>query len=576
MFSAKTNDRPHSDFVLYRRLIKFAFRYWRAMVLLVLGVIVGAAMEPLLPALMKPLVDQSLVGQQHQAMWVVPSLLVLVVFVRGIADYTVTYFSQYVAQRTVQDLRQALFSKELSLSLSRHSADEGGRMLTRITFDPQMVAEAVTEVWMVLIRDSLVLVGLIGFLLYTAWELAALVFLCFPLLILAVRKISNRLRTSSSNMQARVGRVSGFIQEALTGLREVKIFNASVPQEKLFFELNQSLRKEEMRIVRTSALAGPLVALMTSVTVAIVIYLASSMTAIGKLTPGEFVAFITALAMIFGPMRRLTAVNIVLQKGLAAAEVIFGLIDTPDERGEVITERTLAARHQFHQAKNSVRPRARGDIVFDHVSFIYPNQTSPALSELSFTISSGEAVALLGPSGSGKSSVLSLLARFYLPSSGEISLDGLSLKKWDLEELRGNLALVGQNVVLFDDTVGNNIRFGKEGASDEEVLRAAKAAHAWEFIERLPKKLDTPIGSLGDRLSGGQRQRIAIARAFLKDAPILLLDEATSALDRESEEAVLNGLERLIQGRTVLMVSHSPERLRGVTRTIILSGLNGS
>jgi ATP-binding cassette, subfamily B, bacterial MsbA len=427
-----------------------------------------------------------------------------------------------------------------------------------------------------LIRDSLVLVGLIGFLIYTAWELAVMVFLCFPFLIFAVRRISNRLRSSSTSMQARVGRVSGFVQEALLGLREIKIFNASIPQEKRFFELNQNLRKEEMRIVRTSALAGPLVSLMTALTVAIVIYLASSMTVVGKLTPGEFVAFITALAMIFGPLRRLTAVNIVLQKGLAAADVIFELIDTPDERGEVNTERTLTARHEFGEIKDTSPGRVRGDIIFDHVTFSYPSQAYPAVRELSFRISSGEAVALLGPSGSGKSSVLALLARFYSPSSGDIFIDGLSLRNWDLDELRGNLALVGQNVVLFDDTVGNNIRFGRESASDEEVYFAAKSAHAWEFIERLPKKLDTPIGSLGERLSGGQRQRIAIARAFLKDAPILLLDEATSALDRESEEAVLDGLERLIQGRTVLMVSHSPERLRGVTRTIDLGALKGS
>ncbi|MBM3376906.1 MAG: ATP-binding cassette domain-containing protein [Betaproteobacteria bacterium] len=558
-----------ADWAQYRRLIRFTLRYWRVMVVLTVAVLVGAAMEPMLPALMKPLVDESLVASNTDNLWIVPVLLVLVVLLRGLADYVVTFCSQYLANRTVEDLRQALFAKELDLSLERHAQDDGGRMMTRITYDPQMVADAVSEAWMVLIRDSLVLVGLIGFLFYTAWELAVFVFAAMPFLIISIRRIGQRLRVSSGVVQDKYGRLTGLLQEALLGLREIKIFGARLDQERRFSAVNESLRKEQMRVVRTSALAGPLVGFLTAITVATVIYLASFMTATGGLTPGEFVAFITALAMVFGPMRRLTAVNISLQRGLAAADAIFGLLDTADERGDRSEPFHLIERHRVDPRVDG-GPRAIGEIKFEGVSFTYPHQDAPAVDKLTFVISPGEVVALLGPSGSGKSTVLALLSRFYRPDEGMILLDGNPIGSWDLDALRRNLALVGQRVMLFDDSIKNNIRMGRLGASNEEVLSAAKSSHAWEFIEKLPDQLDTPLGSLGDRLSGGQRQRIAIARAFLKDAPILLLDEATSALDRESEEAVLDGLERLIQGRTVLMVSHSPERLRGVTRTIDL------
>jgi len=557
-----------SDWALYRRLIRFTLRYWPVMVVLSIAVLIGAAMEPMLPALMKPLVDESLVATRTETLWVVPVLLVLVVFVRGLADYVVTFCSQYLANRTVEDLRQALFAKELDLSLSRHAEDRGGRMLTRITYDPQMVADAVSEAWMVLVRDSLVLVGLIGFLFYTAWELALLVFAAMPFLILSIRKIGQRLRVSSGIVQERHGLMTGLLQEALLGLREIKIFGAARGQEGRFFTLNQGLRKEQMRVVRTSALAGPLVGLFTAITVAVVIYLASFMTATGGLTPGEFVAFITALAMVFGPMRRLTSVNISLQRGLAAADSIFALIDDLDEHGKRLDPFYLLERHKTNADDKEV-VHARGKIKFEGVTFHYPQQASPALTNVSFVISPGEVVAMVGPSGSGKSTILALLARFYEPNQGVISLDDIPLRDWGIHSLRRNLGFVSQRVMLFDDTIKNNIKLGNPSASDEEVFLSAKAAHAWEFIEKLPLQLDTPLGSLGDRLSGGQRQRIAIARALLKNPPLLLLDEATSALDRESEDAVLAGLENLIEGRTVLIVSHAQERLRGITRKIV-------
>lgn len=570
-----STQKRQGDLALYLRLLRFARPYWRLVVVLLISVGIGAAMEPLMPALMKPLIDESLIAKDPTSLWMIPLLLVLVVLIRGAADYAMTFSSAYLAQRTVEDLRQALFAKQLDLSLARHAKEDGGRMLTRITYDTQMVLEAVSEVWLVLIRDTLVLIGLIGFLFYTAWELTLFVFLSMPVLVVAIRRIGKKLRSSSAEAQQRFGRLNGFLQEALLGLTEIKAFGAQRHQESMFHRVNERFRTEQMRVVRTSALAGPIVAGLTALTVAVVIYFASFMTAEGKLTPGEFVAFITALAMVFGPIRRLTATNIVLQRGLAAADSIFSLLDDHGESGEAPDAHTLVHRHRAGPS-TKVHRRLRGEIQFQDVSFRYPHQEAWALEGFSLSIQPREAVAVVGPSGSGKSTLISLLVRFHKPSSGSILLDGEPIESYGLEELRSNLALVSQRVMLFDGTILENISLGRPQVDRELVIQAAKSAHAWEFIEKLPDQLDTPLGSLGDRLSGGQRQRIAIARAFLKDAPILLLDEATSALDRESEEAVLDGLERLIQGRTVLMVSHSPERLRGLTRTIDFGALKGA
>jgi subfamily B ATP-binding cassette protein MsbA len=553
---------PQADLRLYLRLLSYARPYWRTVVVSVVSVVIAAAMEPLMPALMKPLIDESLIAKDPTSLWMVPIFLVLVVVLRGLADYVVTVSSQSLAQRTVEDLRAAVFAKQLDLPLSRHDQEQGGRMLTRITYDTQMVADAVSNAWLVFVRDTLVILGLVGFLFYTAWELALFVFVSLPILTVAIQRIGRRLRRSNTRVQESVGRLSGLIQEALMGLKEIKIFGAQGSQRNRFAGLNLGLRKEQMKVVRTSALAGPLVSLLTALTVAVVIYLASFMTAQGSLTPGEFVAFITALAMVFGPMRRLAQVNAVLQKGLAAADAIFGLLDEPVESRSA-TPSDAEARALQHE-------RLVGEVEFRGVSFRYPHQETQALQHLSFHIAPREVIALVGPSGSGKSTVLYLLAGFAQPQAGEILIDGRSMSEIDVYRLRQNIALVGQRVMLFDDTIRQNILLGRPEASEHEVIAAARAAHAWPFIESLPQGLDTPLGSLGDRLSGGQRQRIAIARAFLKDAPILLLDEATSALDKESEQAVLQGLNELMAGRTVLMVSHAPERLTGVHRLVSL------
>jgi len=544
-----------ADLALYWRLMHFAKPYWRAMVAAIISVLVAAAMEPLMPALMKPLVDESLIAKDPTSLWMIPLGLVVVVFLRGLADYAASYSSAYLSGRTIEDLRGVVFKKELELSLTDHAGDTPGRMLTRITYDTEMVADAVSSVWMVVIRDTFVIIGLVIFLFYTAWDLALFVFLTLPVLMLAIRWIGRRLRVSSSRLQVHHGQVASFVQEALLGLREIKLFVAHRQQMFEFGKISYQLRREFLKSSRISSLAGPIVATLTAVTVALVIYFASFVTISGGLTPGEFVAFITALAMVFGPIRRLSSVHVTLQRGLASAEAIFALLDRPSEATD---------SHLVPQA--AVSPR--GQIEFRDVSFSYPHQEALALECTSFRVEAGEAVALIGPSGAGKSTVLNLIAGFYKPTEGSIYLDERHYDDWPVGLLRSQISFVGQSVVLFDGTIAENIRMGSPDATRDSVIWAAKQAHALEFIDELPGGLDSPLGSMGGRLSGGQRQRLAIARAFLKNAPILLLDEPTSALDRESEVAVINGIKTLMKGRTVLWVSHSPERLVGIDRVI--------
>ena len=554
-----------TDLSLYLRLLGYLRPYRRVVMLSVLALVATAALEPVLPALMQPLVDKSLIAKQSASLWQVPLFIVLAFLLKGIADYVANVSSQYLAQRVVADLRAAVFEHQLYLPLLHHQEEEGGRMLSRITYDTSMVGEAVSTAWLTVIRDSLVLVGLIGFLFYLSWQLALLVFFMAPVLAWTIQKASGRLRASNRAVQTGMGRLTGFVEEAISGLKEIKIFGAHQSRADSFGALNQSLRHEQMRVIKIQALNVPLVQVLAACSVAAVIYVASILSRDSQLTPGEFVSFITAMSMVFEPVRRLTNVNAILQRGLAAAESLFGLLDEKPEVGQVVSTAN---------SSGSLTPssqRLTGEIVFDRVGYHYPDRDW-ALRDFSLSIQPGEVVAVTGPSGVGKSTLFHLLAGFDSPQEGRLLLDGRAITDWGIDQVRANLSLVSQRVVLFDGTVRENLLMGRPLATEAELVEATQAAHAWSFIQSLPAGLDTPLGSLGDRLSGGQRQRLAIARAFLKDAPILLLDEATSALDKNSEAAVLSGLSELMAGRTVLLISHAPERLLRVDRVLQLRG----
>ena len=552
----------HADLVLYRRLLSHAKPYWRVVLVSVGAMLCTAIIEPVIPALMQPLIDKSLIGKDPKSLWQIPLFIFLAFTAKGVADYISAVSSQYVALRTMSDLRQLVFARALDLPMSIHESSNSGYILSKITYDTAMVGEAVSNAWIVIVRDSLVLLGLLSFLFYTAWQLTLVVLISAPVVAFVLKQAATRMRTSNGRLQVWMGALSALVTEALLGLKEIKIFNYQGAQKTRFSKTNRDLRREQMRIVRLQALNVPLVQILAASTVALVIFIASGLSSKNLLTPGEFVAFITAMSMVFEPLRRLTNVNAVLQKGMAGAQSVFSLLDESGESDAATksVSTTLASNSSW-----------KGKIEFIDVSFGYPGKERDVLKHFNLTIEPDESVAIIGPSGIGKSTLLFLVAKFGLPSSGQIKVGNLSLVDWPAHELREHISLVSQNIFLFDGSIKDNILMGKQVATDEEIVSAARAAHAWEFIEALPLGLNTRLGSLGNGLSGGQRQRIAIARAFLKGAPILLLDEPTSALDRDSEQVVVAGLKSLMAGRTTILVSHNPDTLISVDRVISLN-----
>ncbi|MBK7849471.1 MAG: lipid A export permease/ATP-binding protein MsbA [Zoogloea sp.] len=539
---------------LYRRLLGSIRPYSKVVALSVLAMIAAASLEPVLPALLKPLVDESLIKKNHVAQWQVPLFLMLAFLAKGVAEYAANVSSQWIAHKAITDLRQQVFRHQMHLPIPVHQAEAGGRMLSRILYDIPQVGAALSNAWIIVVRDTLIIIGLTGYLIYTAWELTLVIVAIAPIVAWLIRVASRKLRGSNQEMQETTGRLTGMVEETLGGVREIKLFGTHDHEDRRFGEVAERLRSQTMRTVRVSAVNVPLVQVLAAAAVATVIWTATSLSAQDKLSPGEFVSFVTAMSMLFEPIRRLTNINAVIQRGLAGAQSIFELLDTP---AEVDT-----ATGRF--------PRAIGELRFDDVSFSYPGQAEAALSHFSLDVHPGQTVALVGASGSGKTTLINLIARFFEPGSGRILLDGQPLASLPLAHLRAQLGWVGQQVVLFDDTIAANIAYGRPDVPAADIIAAARAAHAMEFIDKLPDGLATRVGANGSQLSGGQRQRIAIARAFLRDAPILLLDEATSALDNESERAVKDALVELRRNRTVIVIAHRLSTIRDADRIVVM------
>ena len=540
---------------LYKRLLGSILPYRKVVGLSILAMVVTASLEPVLPALLKPLVDESLIQKNQTAQWQVPLLIMVAFIAKGIADYAASVSSQWIALRAITDLRQQVFQHQLHLPLSAHQSTSQGRMLSRILHDIPQVGAALSNAWIVIIRDTMVVIGLTGYLVWTAWELTLLLLVVAPPMAFIIRKASTKLRGGNRKVQATTGVMTGAVSETIAGVREIKLFGTHAHEDRRFASIAERLRKESMRNVRIASANVPIVQMVAATAVALVIWFASALSAEDRLTPGAFVAYVAAMAMLFEPIRRLTSVNNTIQKGLAGAQSIFELLDTPAEP----------------DTETCDRPRARGALRFEDVRFAYPGQDEPALAGITLDIPAGKTIALVGASGSGKTTVIQLIARFFSPDSGRILLDGEPISALPLGWVRSQIGWVGQQVVLFDDTVAANIAYGRQDTPREAIEAAARHAHAMEFIRQLPKGLDSPVGANGNQLSGGQRQRIAIARAFLKDAPILLLDEATSALDNTSERAIKDALVELRQNRTVLVVAHRLTTIRDADHIVVMA-----
>jgi subfamily B ATP-binding cassette protein MsbA len=542
---------------LYLRLLSYVRPYARVFGIAVLGMVLAAATEPLLPALIKPLLDSGFAGTAAHG-W--PPLyfaaaIVGVFVIRGILTFTSSYCMAWVANKVVLDLRAAMFTRLVRFPTRFFDDHASGALLSKVAYDVAGVTGAATTVLTVLIKDSIAIVGLLAYLFYLNWKLTLIVLVIVPPIGLTVRVISKRLRRMSREGLRSLGDVVQVLQETIDCHKVVKVFGGQDYELGRFQKRTGALRGYLMRVDAAQALTTPITHTFAALALAVIIYLSMQDTLAAQTTPGAFAAFITAMLMLIAPLKHLTEVNNALQRGLASAESVFGLLDAPVE-----------------QDKGTLKiGRAKGDVRFENVEFTYPTRNEPALAEIDLHVRPGETVALVGGSGGGKTTLVNLLPRFYAPTSGRILLDGHDLQTLTLDSLRANIALVSQEIVLFNDSIFANIAYGRMGgAAEREVIAAAEAAHAMSFIRETPEGLNTLIGENGLRLSGGQRQRLAIARAVLKNAPLLILDEATSALDSESERQVQAALEALMRGRTTLVIAHRLSTIERADRIVVL------
>jgi ATP-binding cassette, subfamily B, bacterial MsbA len=526
---------------LYLRLLRHVRPYWRQFALGIVFMVLLGLTEPAIPFLLKPLLDGTFVDRDPQYLFWSPIVLMLLFLVRGICSLASQVAFAWVSGKLVLDLREQMFDRILSLPTAYYDAHATGLIITKVTHNVTQVTLAATKVLMVLVRDTVVVIGLLAYMLYLDWRFSLIVFLLLPVLGLTVRLIGQRMRRLSGQMQSALADMTHVLGEVARGHRLIKVFGGREAEQKRFSRHANWVRRYQFKVKVADGASLPLIEAIAAVMIALLIYVGTGQFGQEPMTVGAFVSFLAALGLLFPSIKRLVGINQPLQAGLAGAESVFGMIDELPERDEGQTEMR----------------RVRGALAFEHVSFRYPSAKDNALRDISLSVEPGTTVALVGASGSGKTTLASLVPRFYDIHEGVIRLDGLDIRAATLRSLREQISYVGQDSVLFDDTVAANIAYGSSGeVSTAAIEDAARAAFALDFIRDLPEGFATRVGEDGVLLSGGQRQRIAIARALLKDAPVLILDEATSALDAESERYVQAALQNLTRGRTTLVIAH--------------------
>ena len=544
-----------SSLQLYVRLMRYAKNYWLAFIVAFSAMVFMAATEAAFPAMMKPLLDQGFVGVQSFQVWWVPVAVLLIFFLRGLAGFVSVYAMQWLANNILRDIRQQMFDKLLLLPSATFDTRTSGQFVSRMILESQTVLWACTSVVTVVVRDSLVLIGLTTWLFWLNWKLALVVLLLMPFLAIVTLRFSRRMRRLGRGQVSASGDLTSVIEEAISCNRIIKIFGGQAIESVAFSRSNSVIRRQAMRLAIAQALQTPLSQFVAATGVAIILTIALIQARAGTATTGDFVSFITAMLMMFSPLRHLADVNSHLQRGLASAEGVFELLDEDQE---------------LDSGAKRFERRAKGDIEFSNVTVRYAMRDASALQAVNLRIPAGKTYAFVGPSGGGKSTLANLIPRLYDPEIGAVFIDGIEVREFELRSLRSQIALVSQDVVLFNDTIRNNILYGAEKQTEDLLDSVIEMADLRSFINGLPRGLDTEVGERGIAVSGGQRQRIAIARAIIKDAPILILDEATSALDNESEASVKTAIDSLRRGRTTILVAHRLSTVKDADRIIVL------
>jgi subfamily B ATP-binding cassette protein MsbA len=543
-----------SSWSIYRRLLRYARPYVGVFLIGVLGMILFAATQAALAYLVKTFFKGAFVVKDPRILWEIPLAVVVLFTLRGIGDYVANYYPSWVGRQVVKGLRRDVFAHYLRLPTAYLDKQQSGHLLSKLTNNIELVAGAATNAAISLIGDSLSLIGLLGYLFYLNWRLASFCIAAAPVIGWLMQIANRTFRRYSTRIQNSMGDITRVAKEAIDAHRLIKIFNAEDHQTQRFELVNELNRASNMKLVRAKAISNPVVQVIASIALASVLFVSIRQVFLHNMRVDEFIGFLTALFLIPESLRSLVNVGGPLQQGVAAGQSVFELLDQPTEGSG--GSRTLA--------------RARGEIEFRNVSFTYGGEKGAVLHQVSFHVQPGETVALVGRSGSGKTTLVGLVPRFHDVQEGTVLLDGIDVRDYRLVDLRSQVSLVSQDVILFNDTIRNNIAFNAVDKSQAQVEAAASAANVMEFVALQPQGFETPLNDRGQNLSGGQRQRISIARALLKDSPVLILDEATAALDNESERRVQQELALLMEGRTTLVIAHRLSTVEGADRIIVL------
>ncbi|MCB5357959.1 lipid ABC transporter permease/ATP-binding protein [Vibrio lentus] len=536
-----STETDETTWVTFKRLWTYIRLYKAGLGVAVIALIINAVSDTYMISLLKPLLDEGFGNAESDFLRTLPIIIFAMMFIRGVSGFVSTYCLSWVSGNVVMEIRRKIFSHFMHMPVSFFDKEQTGALLSRITYDSEQVSAATSKALVSIVREGASIIGLLTLMFWNSWQLSLVLFAVAPFVAWAISIVSKRFRKISKNMQTSMGHVASSAEQMLKGHKVVLTYGGQDLERGRFDTVSNQMRQQSMKLVTAQAAANPIIQMIASIAIVVVLYLASVESIKAELTAGTFTVVFSAMFGLLRPLKALTNVTSEFQRGMAASTTLFGLMDLDTE-----------------QNKGTLKPATvSGEVAVKDVTFTYEGAEKPALDKVSFNIPKGKTVALVGRSGSGKSTIANLFTRFYDVDSGTIELDGHDIRDYELKNLREHFALVSQNVHLFNDTVANNIAYAAgEVYSREQIEHAAKLAHATEFIEGMENGIDTIVGENGASLSGGQRQRIAIARALLREAPVLILDEATSALDTESERAIQSALDELQKDKTVLVIAH--------------------